>query len=59
MLYILQEQAGSAQKAKGSDSAVRFSDHWSDFLDEMPAQVVDNAQGRVWLNGHKRVIITL
>ncbi len=59
MLYILQEQAASAQKAKAWDSAVLFSDHWSEFLAEMPAQVVDNARSRVWLNSHKRVIVTL
>jgi len=58
-LYILQEQAASAQKAKGWDSAVLFSDRWSDFWAEMPAQVVDNAGGRVWLNSHTRVIVTL
>ena len=59
MLHILQEQDASAQKAKGWDSAVLFSDRWSEFLAEMPAQVVDNAKGRVWLNSHKRVIVTL
>jgi len=58
-LYILQEQDASAQKAKGWDSAVLFSDHWSGFLAGMPAQVVDNAQGRVWLNRHKWVSVTL
>jgi hypothetical protein len=59
ILYILQEQDVSAQKAKGRDSAVLFSDRGSDVLAEMPAQVIDNAQGRVWLNSHKRVIVTL
>jgi hypothetical protein len=58
-MYILREQDASAQKAKAWDSAVLFSDHWSEFMAEMPAQVVDNAQGRVWLNRHKRVIVTL
>ena len=59
MLYILQEQAASAQKAKVWDSAVLFSDHRSEIMTGMTAQVIDNARGRVWLNSHKRVIITL